>query len=203
MEARYIDHYSYIDSPIHRVGPHFKMAATIALIFLILLFPLRWEWFHAGVWIGLIVVGVLSRIPLVGLIKRLKWLWLAIVVLSLGRLWQPNGLYEFSSSVLKSSECLLTMSLLANTTRFVDILQVLTAIQTPKALVTTLSLMYRYLFVLTDEKNRMLRARKARSFQSGRWSAWKIQANIISHLFVRCVDRASRIHAAMCSRGWQ
>ena len=70
-------------------------------------------------------------------------------------------------------------------------------------LVTTLSLMYRYLFVLSDERNRMLRARRSRTFRSSRREIWMMQANIITHLFVRCTERAGRIHAAMCSRGMQ
>lgn len=203
MEARYLDHYSYLDSPIHRLGAHTKLAIAIAIVFLVLLVPISWYWFHALVWLVLILAGISSRLPVGGVLKRLRWIWLAVIVLSVGRLWQPDGWYRFVSTLLKSSECLVTMVLLANTTRFSDLLQVISALQAPRILVTTLSLMYRYLFVLSDERNRMLRARRSRTFMGGKWRIWKSQANIITHLFVRCTERATRIHAAMCSRGLQ
>ena len=43
------------------------------------------------------------------------------------------------------------MVLLSNTTPFSELLRVLKAARVPALLVTTLSLMYRYLFVLVDE----------------------------------------------------
>ena len=118
VEARYLDHYSYLDSPIHRLGAHTKLAVVIGLVFLVLLIPIRWEWFHALVWGMLIVAGISSRLPLGGVIKRLRWIWLVVLMLSLGRLWQPDGVYRFLTTLIKSSECLVAMVLLANTTRF-------------------------------------------------------------------------------------
>ena len=66
-------------------------------------------------------------------------------------LFQPDGLRLFLFLVAKSTLCLLTMVLLANTTPFAELLRVLKAARVPALLVTTLSLMYRYLFVLLDE----------------------------------------------------
>ncbi len=203
VEARYLDHYSYLNSPIHRLGAHTKLAIAIAMVFLVLLIPIWWYWFHAVVWLMLLVTALVSRIPLGGLLKRLRWVWVVLLVISLGRLWQEDGLYRFLSAIIKGSECLVTMVLLANTTRFTDLLQVIAALQAPRIFVTTLSLMYRYLFVLTDEKNRMLRARRSRTFRQSNWWVWLLQSNLIANLFVRCAERASRIHAAMLSRGMQ
>ena len=130
-------------------------------------------------------------------------MWIVIVMLAVGRLWQADGTVLFISALVKATECLLIMVLLSNTTRFADPAEVLRALRVPRILVATLGLMYRYLFVLTDERNRMQRARRARTFTAGRWEEWKAQATTIAHLFVRCTERATRIHAAMCSRGWQ
>lgn len=203
VEAQYLDYYSYLDSPVHRLGAHTKLAVAIGMVFLVLLIPVSWTWFHGGVWGILILATISSRLPIGGVIKRMRWVWLAVLMLSIGRLWQPDGSYYFLSTLIKSSECLLVMVLLSNTTRFNDLLQVITALNAPHVLVTTLSLMYRYLFVLTDERNRMLRARRSRTFTRSKWHTWQTQSNIITLLFVRCAERAGRIHAAMCSRGMQ
>ncbi len=95
------------------------------------------------------------------------------------------------------------MVLLANTTPFADVLRVLTAARLPSLLVTTVSLMYRYLFVLVDEAARMRRARASRTFTARRGLAWSAAATVVSQLFVRSSERAERIYAAMCARGWQ
>ncbi|MCX6909024.1 MAG: hypothetical protein NTY01_13420, partial [Verrucomicrobia bacterium] len=99
--------------------------------------------------------------------------------------------------------CLLTMILLSNTTSFADILRVLQRLRVPSLLVTTMALMYRYLFVLADEVGRMGRARASRTFAAQRSAAWWSQADIIGQLFIRSTERAERIYAAMCARGWQ
>ena len=95
------------------------------------------------------------------------------------------------------------MILLAGTTAFSEILRVLRAIHVPWLLLTTLTLMYRYLFVLADEAQRMRRARLSRTFIHDRWRTWKSLGTVIGQLFVRSTERAERIYAAMCARGWK
>ena len=63
--------------------------------------------------------------------------------------------------------------------------------------------MYRYLFVLIDEAERMQRARRSRTFTSERSHVWKSLAALVGQLFVRSTERAERIYAAMCARGWR
>jgi cobalt/nickel transport system permease protein len=63
--------------------------------------------------------------------------------------------------------------------------------------------MYRYLFVLVDEAERMQRARRSRTFTRLRTHAWESRASLVGQLFVRSTERAERIYAAMCARGWR
>ena len=95
------------------------------------------------------------------------------------------------------------MVVLANTTPFADLLQVLRRAHVPALLVTTLALMYRYLFVLVDEARRMKRARMSRTFTAQRSVQWRTLATVVGQLFVRTTERAERIYAAMCARGWR
>ena len=66
-------------------------------------------------------------------------------------LFQPGGWRLFGFLLAKSTLCLGIMVLLGNTTPFEELLRVMKAARLPALLVTTLSLLYRYLFVLVDE----------------------------------------------------
>jgi cobalt/nickel transport system permease protein len=70
--------------------------------------------------------------------------------------------------------------------------------------------MYRYLFVLSDEVLRLLRAREARSARldntrSGGSLFWraKVAGNMAEQLFLRSYDRSDRMHQAMLARGYR
>jgi cobalt/nickel transport system permease protein len=63
--------------------------------------------------------------------------------------------------------------------------------------------MYRYLFVLVEEMERMRRARRSRTFTAGRGTVWRGSAQVAGQLFVRTSERAERVYLAMCARGWK
>jgi cobalt/nickel transport system permease protein len=117
-------------------------------------------------------------------------------------LFQPDGVHRFALVLTRSTVCLAASVLLAATTPFSDFLAVLRRLRLPALLVTTIGLTYRYLFVLVDESVRMRRARAARTFVHGRAFTWQSLSNVAARLFVRVTERADRIHAAMCARGW-
>jgi cobalt/nickel transport system permease protein len=73
----------------------------------------------------------------------------------------------------------------------------------PAVLVTVLALMSRYISVLGDEAERLERARRSRTFVSRRRLDWSALAALVGQLFIRATNRAERIYAAMCSRGWR
>jgi cobalt/nickel transport system permease protein len=63
--------------------------------------------------------------------------------------------------------------------------------------------MYRYIFVVFDEFDRMRQARLARSFGRRRgWQEWVTSAQLLGMLLIRSLDRAERVYGAMCARGW-
>jgi len=125
------------------------------------------------------------------------------VSIALLSVFQRNGLEVFLAMLTKSTLCLFCMILMTATTRFSDLLRLLWRVRVPALLVTTLALMHRYLFLLLDEMLRMARARRSRTFTDGRLLVWRDSATIIAHLFVRASERAERVYAAMCARGWK
>ena len=116
-----------------------------------------------------------------------------------GPLWDRGRRFEI---LVKNSLALATMLVLAGTTPFPKLLTGLRRLGVPPVLVATLQFMYRYLFVLLDELDRMATARRARTFRRRGTLSWSLLGGLIGILFFRTFKRAERVHAAMIARGW-
>jgi cobalt/nickel transport system permease protein len=210
MHHDFLDRYSRLDSPVHRLPAALKLALALIFVFVTVALPLAArEWF-IGLFATLVAVAALSRIPWSFLLKRLLFLEPFVLGVAILTLFQSNGIRVFATIFVRSTLCLLTMVLLSNTTPFAAVLQVLRRVRVPALFVTTLALMYRYLFVLVDEAERMHCARASRTFISKTFRfrahhirVWQALGTVIGQLFVRSTERAERIYAAMCARGWK
>lgn len=180
-----------------------KLAVALGLVIAIVQVPINGWRFFLAIGVFLSGVAVLSKIPIAFLIRRLILLEPLVLGVALVALLQPHGGRVFLTMITKSTLCLLTMILLSNTTPFAEMLRSLQRLRVPALLITTLALMYRYLFVLVEETERMKRARASRTF-TRQWARdWKMLATVVGHLFVRSTERAERIYLAMCARGWK
>ena len=203
MRLDLLDRHSRLDSPIHRLPAAVKLVAAVGLVVATVLLPASRPAGFALVAVAVVVAAVLSRIPAAFFGQRLLLLEPLALGVAVLAIFQPGGWRVFATVMVRTNLCLLTMILLSNTTPFADVLRVLQRVRVPPLLVTTLALMYRYLFVLADEVGRMGRARASRTFSPRRGVAWRSFAGIVSQLFIRSTERAERIYAAMCARGWQ
>jgi cobalt/nickel transport system permease protein len=152
---------------------------------------------------GLLATAITSRIPLLYLLSRVLLFEPFVLGVAALSLFQHGGFAVFCFLVLRGSICLFAIVLFSNTTPFSELLTVMRRLRIPALLITTLALMYRYIFVLIDETERMHRARVSRTFRIGKRGRWRSMASIAGELFVRSTERAERIHAAMCARGWK
>jgi len=203
MRHNFLDHYSRLDSPIHRLCADTKLVIAVAIVLTTGLMPVLFAPYFVTLGVLLLGVAAASKLParfLAGRLLLLEPLVLGIAVLAL---LQPGGGAVFATILIKSTLCLFTMILLSNTTPFAELLGVLRRVHFPALLITTLALMYRYLFVLIDEAERMQQARASRTFTKRRFAVWKTLGTVIGQLFVRSTERAERIYAAMCARGWK
>jgi cobalt/nickel transport system permease protein len=203
MRHDFLDRYSRLDSPVHRVPAAAKLVAAVALVVAVVLLPARGAAALGLATGAVLAVAALSRIPWRFLLRRILVLEPFVVGVAILALFQAGGWRLFLFLVARCTFALLVMVLLANTTPFSNLLSVLKSAHAPALLVTTLSLMYRYMFVLVDEAQRMRRARASRTFTAHRARAWETTATVVSQLFVRSSERAERIYAAMCARGWR
>jgi cobalt/nickel transport system permease protein len=196
-------HHHGFEGPLSRLSAELKLAAALILIFgTVLLPPERAVWF-GGILLLLAGITIWSRLPLGFVLRRLALLSPLVLSLAVVNAWQPAHRAPWLAVAAKSVICLLTVILVSNTTPFSQILRVLQRVRVPALLITTITLMHRYLFVLVEESERMRRARASRTFTRRRRIHWQSLATVLGQLFVRASERAERIYDAMCARGWK
>ena len=204
MKLHLLEHrHGRSNSAIHRLPAELKLGAGLALITLTVFLPSPatiWYFCAAGL---LALVMLLSHISPVFLLKRLLLLAPFVLGVTVVNAFQPAYRAHWPWLLARSALCLLTVILVANTTPFGEVLRVLRRLRVPALLITTIALMHRYLFVLAEEAERMRRARASRTFTTGRRWQWPVLATVASQLFLRSSERAERIYAAMCARGYK
>jgi cobalt/nickel transport system permease protein len=221
-----LDTFIQVESPIHHLDARVKVVVTLILIVAVVLVPDgRWVTF-AVFQVLLVAVAALARIGLGSYVKRsavalpFALAALTVVFSTPGEVlvqWWPlgyplavtsAGLVRFGSIVVRSLLSVQGAVLLAGTTEFPDILLALRWLHVPSVLVAVAGFLYRYLFVLADEAQRMMRAREARSAtRSGKgggsllWRA-RVTGGMAGSLFIRSYERSERIYDAMLARGY-
>ena len=84
-----------------------------------------------------------------------------------------------------------------------ELIQLLRRWHCPAALVAILSSLLRYVVVLWDEHERLIRAQQARAGGTPPgWASWLAAVQRMGLLLLRGIDRAERTHRAMAARGW-
>jgi cobalt/nickel transport system permease protein len=220
----FTDQYHFRPSVVHGLDPRVKVVLAVCTILaLSLLSEGAWPAFGSMFLLLLLAAGI-SQLGLLYAVRRsyiaLPFMLAAVAVpftvpgASLLKLplvgWSISepGLIRFLSVLMRSWLAVQVAILLTATTRFPDLLWALGALRVPGALVSVIGFMYRYLFVLADEANRMLRARGARSVSppKGRgpsvvWQG-RVAGAMAGSLFLRALERSERIYSAMLARGY-
>lgn len=203
------------DTPVHRMPPAPKVAATVVFVLAVAFTPARMYWPYLWYAALLATAIAIARLPLGTLVRRLvvEVPFLLFVVLLpfvggaplvdvLGVGLSGHGLHAAATITLKATFGLLATGVLAATTTLPDVITGLEQLRLPRILVTIASFMVRYTEVLLDELNRMRTARACRGGDP-RW-LWQARdiAACLSALFVRSLERGERVHVAMLSRGF-
>jgi len=221
------DRYHEKESFIHRLDPRVKAVVTIIFIVSNALLPDgAWLAFVFG-WLLVLASNLLSKLGLGYTLKRsiiaLPFALIAVTVLfsipgepltTLRILrWElvitDAGFLRFVSILIRSWLLVQMAILLVAVTRFPDLIHALEHLRVPAVLTTIIAFLYRYLFVLTDEVLRLLRARESRSAtapgsRSGGGVVWraKVAGHMAGQLFPCSYERSDRIYNAMIARGY-
>jgi cobalt/nickel transport system permease protein len=113
-----------------------------------------------------------------------------------------TGLLFMWNVLVKAYLCILCSILLINTTCFADLLRAFERLRLPRLFVMIISFMYRYLFVIEDELEKIQIARRSRSIRRQGWVQIRTLANIVGVLFIRSYEKAELLYMAMCCRGY-
>ncbi len=227
MHANEFDRYRHGHSLLHRLDARIKVLVTVAYIVSNVLLPdgawlafgLAWVFLAYCNWISGLGAGFTFKRSFVALPFALVALTaiFSIPGHSLAHwhigMWTliptDAGLLRFVSVLVRSWLSVQMAILLVAVTTFPDIIHALGHLYVPAIIVTIIAFLYRYLFVLTDEVMRLMRARQARSAalpgtKSGGSLWWRSQiaGNMAGQLFLRSYERSDRIYNAMLSRGY-
>lgn len=115
-----------------------------------------------------------------------------------------TGVLLAARITLKSNAILLTLIALIATMTFATIGYTFKQLRVPQKIIHLLLMNYRYVFVLEQEYQRLMRAAKIRGFQPRtNLHTYRTYAYVIGMLLVRATSRAHRVHQAMLCRGFK
>jgi len=205
MNHAFLDKYSNLNSLIHKLDPRTKtITFLLFIIFVVTTAPTDYFQFLSYSAIILTVV-FLSKVPFSYILKRTLViipfvLLIAVFVPFVNK--DQNGWVIFWNVVIKSTLAVFATIMLSSTTKFHKLLKGFELLKFPKILIMILSFMYRYVFILVDEAQRMERARNSRYFGGEYLRQIKIICNIIGLLFIRAYERGERVYQSMSARGF-
>jgi cobalt/nickel transport system permease protein len=210
-------HLLYLDrqTPVHRLAPEVKIAATVLFTIVVVVTPREAFWAFGGYAVLLAVVAAAARVrplwlakrgtielpfvlltvvlPFVGTGERVTWLGLSLSV---------DGLYGAWNIFVKGTLGVLASLLLAATTTARDLIRGLDRLRCPQIITQIATFMIRYLDVLAGEARRMRVARLSRGYDPR--FLWQVKAFAVGvgSLFLRAFERGERVYLAMVSRGY-
>ena len=201
---------------IRETDPRIRLFFTILYSFAVALSS-RFTSLSAALLISLILV-LSAGIKMEILKKRLLafnglalFFWLTLPFTFTGEALAQWGWLSFSKPgvvlaaqiTLKSNAVMLAFIAMISTSPAFVMAQSMEKLYVPQKIVHILLLTYRYIFVIEQEYQRLLRAIKIRGFvPRTNLHTYRTYAYLIGMILVRSADRAQRIHHAMICRGF-
>lgn len=202
-------------SPVHRLAPEAKVAATVVFVASVAVTPRTAPWAFA---VDLVILGAVigvARLPVRFVLGRLVVILPFVLFAATlpfvaggervdvaGVALSRDGLWGTFNVLAKAGLGATASIVLAGTTEQARILTGLERLRVPVVLTTIAAFMLRYLEVIAGELRRMRTAMTARGYDP-RW-LWQVKpiASGAGALFIRSYERGERVHAAMVSRGF-
>lgn len=219
MHHTRIDYLAYQDTPVHRLDSRTKLISAIVFtVFVISQSPTAISMVLCyAVWP--FAVLVMGRVSLKFVVRHILIVSPFVAVLALScvfydrtaaeivfgplRFETTTGLLRCVSIVAKFAVTMAMLIGLVATTRFGDLLSGMARLGMPRVLVMQLGFLYRYIFLLIDRAEHMLRARAGRRLRNlGARREVKTAAAMVGSLCLSSLDMAGRINTAMQARGF-
>ena len=205
------------DSPVHRLDPRAKLVGLLGITVIAVSTPVALWPVYAACGAVLVLVAAAARVPASVIWRRGRLVLLPVALVAavvpfvraggtaqqLGPLTvHGDGLAVAAGVAAKATIGTAAAVLLGATTGFPMLLRGLEALRLPRVLVLIAAMMFRYLFVIVEEAERMRAALVARAYRP----RTALQAGPLGRagaaLFLRTHGRAERVHLAMLARGF-
>ncbi|HYH02670.1 MAG TPA: cobalt ECF transporter T component CbiQ [Bacillota bacterium] len=212
---RYLEELALQPTLVGRVDPTVKLLTTLIFSVVVASFSRYALLELLPLVFYLLVLIILGELPVGYLMKRVMWAAPFALFVGIGNLFLDHspvlnlngvvitgGWISFTTIMMKFTLTVLAVLILIATTGINQIGAALYRIRLPRIWVGQLLFLYRYLFVLLEESNRMIRAYTLRSGEKRgvHAQAW---GSLLGQLLLRTYDRAHRIHQAMLCRGYE
>ncbi len=219
MHHARIDRLAYRTSPIHRLESRTKLLSVIVFTIFVICQPPAAVSIVVCYAVWPFAVLVIGGIPLKFVLKHILIVSPFVAVLAATTLFYDRtatvvsfgpwafgtttGLLRCLSIIVKFTVTVAALIALVATTRFNDLLGGLSRLGVPRILVMQLGFLYRYIFLLIDRAEHMLRARAGRRLaRLGPALELKTAAAIIGTLCLQSIEMAWRVNTAMQARGF-
>lgn len=214
IEVGRMDELGRMDTPVHRIDARVKSVTTIIFIIIVmsfhryevsalmpfLFYPLALISF-GRIPLGLIFRKILIAAPFAFVIGIFNPFFDRQAAGVIGPFVISGGWLSFTSIMLRFVLTVGAALTLVACTGMYRLCAGLERIGLPRVFVVQLLLLYRYLFVVTDEGARMMRSLELRS--AGLHSLrLRVYGSLAGHLLLRSMARAERVYRAMISRGF-
>lgn len=209
--------FAFGNSFVHQLDPRIRLM-TACVYSIVVALSRNFQVLTAAVLISFVLVmlaqlsarEIIKRIIVVNSFTALLWLVLPLtfhgaIALTLGPLTIYNaGIVMAAQITLKSNAILLALVALVTTMNFSILGYALNWLHVSDKIVHLLLMTYRYVFVIDQEYQRLIRAARIRGFQPGtNLHTYKTYAYLVGMLLVRSTVRADRVYKAMLCRGFK
>jgi len=219
MHHAYLDKLAYQDSAVHRLDARVKLLAALIFTIMVIALPPTAITILACYMVGPFAYLIIAGIRIKFALKHILIVSPFIAVLALSCIfydktitpvnfgpftWQTtNGTVRCFTITGKFVVTMLALIGLVSTTRFPDLLSAMEKFYVPRILITQLSFLYRYIFLLIEKAQCILRARSARKLRRLAFTAeLKTASAMIGSLLISSINSAENVSLAMRARGF-
>ena len=206
MHHLVIDRWSRESSPLHARDPRAKLAVLLIFLVAVSTTPPRAQVAFVGYAALLVLAVYVSRLPLRGLAGRAALVLPFSATFALLTWWSGDALRALALAE-KSFLSGMAALLLVSSTPLTAWTAALESWRVPRMLILVIQFVYRYLFVIAEQAQRMrwaalCRKGSPRISQRGYFD-FSAAAGLLGVLFARSWQRADGIYHAMLSRGFR
>jgi cobalt/nickel transport system permease protein len=187
------------ESRFHALDPRAKLLGLLGIT-VIAVSASAWPVFAACA-AAQATIAVAARVPARTIVSRGR---VVLPLLLLLALFLPfSDPQQIATVAAKALLGTLSAVLLGATTSFPDVLHALERLKVPPLPILIAAFMYRYLFTIVEEVQRMKAALAARGYAPRTALQAAAIGRVATALFLRTYERAERVHLAMLARGWR